>query len=287
MSPRDERRQPSPAGAYRSTRRNYLRRTLELGATGSVVATAGCLDAFEPSSTGRVGTPIREGTSGLSADEFDAYVERVEERYDDSGPRGAEKSDRDRDLAFRRAWTKQLHITENGRPYEGDEDNLLVTSDNAAVLYEIPDKVDENGNQHFLILFWSAARVPEWKRGGDVLDGTPVFRRIQAGIELEAYTEELLVYFPDAEYERDSIPISLPTPGTFEGQSSYPLHQGTVAPVNSETRVGEEGRYALRWSGKYDRQQAIVGVCEARWHPDETFSFNWAVEITGGRSHLL
>lgn len=269
------------------TRRSYLRRTLELSATGPLVATAGCLDVFEPSSTGRGDTPIREGSSGISADEFATYVKQMQGRYGDSGPWGTKRNEIDHGLSFRRAWTNQLHITENGKPYQGDKDNLLVISDNAAVLYEIPDKVDENGNQHFVILLWSVAHVPDWKRNGGILDGTPVFRQIQTGIQLESYTEDLLMYFPDEKYERDSVPLTLPAPDMSGFQSSYPLYQGKIEPVSSETHVGQEGEYTFRWSGKYDQQQAIIGVCETRWHPDETFSFNWEVEITGGRSHLF
>jgi hypothetical protein len=287
MCTRDERRQPTTNDSPLSTRREYLRRTLQFGAAGSFVGTAGCLDTFEPSSTGRASTPIREETSGMPADEFETYVVRMAERYGDNGPWGTDGSDVGRDLSFRRAWAKQLHITENGQPYQGDEDNLLLASDNALALYEIPDKIGENGDQHFLFLFWSVARVPEWKRGGGLLDGTPVFRRIQTGIHLESYTEELLVYAPDRRYERESVPLALPTPDATGVQSSYPLHKGTIEPVSAKTRVGEEGSYALRWDGKYSQRQAVMGVCEARWHPDETFSFNWEVELTGGRSHLL
>ncbi|MFC7081815.1 hypothetical protein [Halorussus caseinilyticus] len=288
MVPRDERSRSSSQSSheYRSTRRNYLRRAAQLGATGSLVATAGCLDALESSSVGHATTPIQEGTSGLAAEEFDEYVGRMQERYGDSGPYGTAGRKIGQTLDFRRAWTKQLHVTENGQPYGGEKDNLLVAADNALVLYEIPDKVDENGNQHFLILLWSAGRVPEWKRGGNVLDGTPVFRRLQTGVELDVHTEDLLLYSPSSRHDSSSVPFSSPSPNTPEFESSYPLRGGSVEPVASETRVGEEGQYAIRWSGEVSETQAVIGVCEARWRPDETFSFVWDAEIEGGKSRL-
>lgn len=103
-----------------------------------------------------------------------------------------------------------MHITEDGNPYRGGPDDLLVTSDDVAALYEVPGKVDENGKQHFMVLLRSAARIPDEKRGGGPVEGTPVVSRIQPGIELEKFTEELLSYFPSRPRNGDAVPVVLP-----------------------------------------------------------------------------
>ncbi len=268
------------------TRRNCLRRGVELGSVGCALSTAGCLDSLGGSSVGSSTSRISEQEgSELSPDEFEAYVGDMQDRYGDGGPWGSGGADLDSKLSYRGAWTQQVHITEDGNPYQGDPDNLLVTSDNAVTLYEISGKVDTNGKQNFVVLLWSAARIPDEKRGGGPIEGTPVVNRIQPGIELEKFTEELLGYFPSKRRDGDTVPVAFPPP--VSSDSSYPLHQGKVEPVAAETRVGEEGRYALEWSGEYDRRQTVIGVAEVRWDPEETYSFTWDVELAGGRSRLL
>ena len=268
-----------------TTRRHYLRRCVELGSVGCALSTAGCLDLLGGSSV-RAGTSRISEQAGpeLSADEFESYVGDMRDRYGDGGPWGSGGADLDDRLSYRGAWMQQMHITEDGNPYQGDPDNLLVTSDNIAALYEISGMVDRNGKQHFAVLLWSAARIPDEKRGGGPIEGTPVVSRIQPGIELKKFTEELLQYFPYQPQTGDSVPVALP-PISFD--SSYPLHQGKIEPVTTETRVGEEGRYSLEWTGEYDRQQSVIGTAEVRWDPKESYSFTWSVELAGGRSRLL
>jgi len=267
------------------TRRSYLRRGVELGSVGCALSTAGCLDSLGGSSVGAATSRISEQEGPeLSADEFETYVEDMRDRYGDGGPWGSGGADLDDGLSYRGAWTLQVHITEDGRPYQGDPDNLLITSDNVAALYEISGKVDENGKQIFVVLLWSAARIPDEKRGGGPIEGTPVVNRIQPGIELKKFTEELLQYFPSEPQNGDAVPVILPLGASFD--SSYPLHQGKVGPA-AGNRVGEEGRYAVEWTGEYDRQQSVIGVAEVRWAPKETYRFTWSVELEGGRSRLL
>lgn len=270
----------------RTTRRTYLRRGVELGTTGSIVLTAGCLDSLQPSSVGVSGTSIREQDgSDLSADELETFVGEMRDRYDDSGPWGSAAADPGDELAYRGAWTTNAYITEDGDPYNGNPDNLLAASDHLAVLYEIPDKVDENGKQHFVILLWSGARIPEEKRGGGPIEGTPVISRVRTGIELDVFTEELLSYYPSKRRSGDTAPVIFPASVSYD--SSYPLNGGKVEPVAGDTRVGEEGKFTIEWSGKYDDRQAVVGVCETRWDTEEEYSFTWDVELEGGRSRLL
>jgi hypothetical protein len=268
-----------------TTRRDYLRRGVELGSVGCALSTTGCLDSLGGSSVGAGTSRIseQEGTE-LSADEFETYVGDMRDRYGDGGPWGSGGADLDDGLSYRGAWTQQVHITEDGNAYQGDSDNLLVTSDNVAALYEITGKVDVNGKQNFVVLLWSAARIPDEKRGGGPIEGTPVVSRIQPGIELKKFTEELLGYFPNKPRNGDAVPVILPLPVSFD--SSYPLHQGKIEP-GTETRVGEEGRYAVEWTGEYDRQQSVIGTAEVRWDPKETYNFTWTVRLQGGRSRLL
>ena len=232
------------------TRRSYLRRGVELGSVGCALSTAGCLDSLGGSNVGAgtLGISEQDGPE-LSADEFETYVEDMRDRYGDGGPWGSGGADLDDELSYRGAWTQQVHITEDGTPYQGDPGNLLVTSDNVAALYEISGKVDENGMQNFVVLLWSAARIPDEKRGGGPIEGTPVVSRIQPGIELNKFTEELLLYFPSETRNGGIAPVAFPLPVSFD--SSYPLHQGKVEPA-AESRVGEEGRYAVEWTGEYD-----------------------------------
>ena len=268
------------------TRRSYLRRGVELGSIGCALSTAGCLDSLGGSSV-RFGSSRISEQKGpeLSADEFETYVGDMRDRYGDGGPWGSGGADLDDGLSYRGAWTQQVHVTEDGNPYQGDPDNLLVTSDNVAALYEISGKVDDDGKQHFVVLLWSAARIPDEKRGGGPIEGTPVVGRIQPGIELNKFTEELLLYSPSQPQNGDAVPVTLPLGASFD--SSYPLHQGKIEPVTTKSRVGEEGRYAVEWTGEYDRQQSVIGTVEARWDPGVTYSFNWDVELEGGRSRLL
>lgn len=265
------------------TRRSYLRRGVELGSVGCALSTAGCLDSLGGSSVGLSTSRISEqaGTE-LSADEFGAYVENMRDRYGDGGPWGSGGADLDDSLSYRGAWTQQVHITEDGRPYRGDPDNLLITSNNVAALYEMSGMVEEDGKQIFTMLLWSAARIPDEKRGGGPIEGTPVVSRIQPGIELDKFTEELGSYQPSQTHSGDDVPIMLPGPG----DSSYPLHQGKIEPV-AKSRVGEEGRYAVEWTGEYDRQQSVIGTAEVRWNPEVTYSLTWTVKLEGGRSRLL
>ena len=268
------------------TRRSYLRRGVELGSIGCALSTAGCLDSLGGSSVGAGTSRISEQEgSELSADEFETYVGDMRDRYGDGGPWGSGGADLDDGLSYRGAWTQRVHVTEDGNPYQGDPDNLLVTSDNAAVLYEISGMVDEDGKQNFVVLLWSAARIPDEKRGGGPIEGTPVVNRIQPGIELKKFTEEMLLYFPSKRQNGDTVPVVLPPGASFD--SSYPLHQGKIEPVAAKTRVGEEGVHAVEWTGEYDRQQSVIGVAEVRWDPEVTYSFNWSVELEGGRSRLL
>ena len=268
------------------TRRSYLRRGVELGSVGCALSTAGCLDSLGGSSVGAGSSRIGEQDGPeLSADEFETYVENMRDRYGDGGPWGSGGADLDDGLSYRGAWTQQVHITEDGTEYQGDPDNLLVTSDNVAALYEISGEVDEEGKQNFAILLWSAARIPDEKRGGGPIEGTPVVNRIQPGIELKKFTEELLQYSPSEPQNGDAVPVILPLGASSD--SSYSLHQGKVGPVTTKSRVGEEGRYTVEWTGEYDRQQSVIGTAEVRWDPEVTYSFTWDVRLEGGRSRLL
>ena len=266
------------------TRRSYLRRGVELGSVGCALSTAGCLDSLGGSSVGAgtLGISEQDGPD-LSADEFETYVEDMRDRYGDGGPWGSGGADLDDRLSYRGAWTQQVHITEDGRPYRGDPDNLLITSNNVAALYEISGMVEEDGKQIFTMLLWSAARIPDEKRGGGPIEGTPVVSRIQPGIELKKFTEELLLFFPVQPQNGDAVPVIL-LGVSFD--SSYPLHQGKIEPV-AKSRVGEEGRYAVEWTGEYDRQQSVIGTAEVRWNPEVTYSLTWTVKLEGGRSRLL
>ena len=268
------------------TRRSYLRRGVELGSVGCALSTAGCLDSLGGSNVGAgtLGISEQDGPE-LSADEFETYVEDMRDRYGDGGPWGSGGADLDDGLSYRGAWTLQVHITEDGNYYQGDPDNLLITSDNVAALYEISGKVDDNGKQIFAILLWSAARIPDEKRGGGPIEGTPVVSRIQLGIELNKFTEELLLYSPSQPQNGDAVPVTFPLGASSD--SSYPLHQGKVEPVTTKSRVGKEGRYAVEWTGEYDRQQSVIGTAEVRWDPEVTYSFTWDVRLEGGRSRLL
>ena len=63
--------------------------------------------------------------------------------------------------------------------------------------------------------------------------------------------------------------------------SSYPPHQGKIEPA-VESRVGEEGRYAVEWTGEYDRQRSVIDAAEVRWDPEVTYSFTWDVRWGAG-----
>lgn len=271
--------------APKLSRRHLLKTGL---ATATMASTTGCLGLFQSSSVNNTLTSIREDEdTGLSESEYREFVTKMHAEYGEDGPWGAAGPAPDHGLSYRGAWTAKNHLTENGKPYQGDEENLVATAENLLVLLEIPGKIDENGNQHYLVWLWSLGYVPAWKRGGGLLDDTPVVTRIQPQFELSTSPESLMAYAPADRATESPVRTGIPSPSASGFETTYPLYQGDLSVVAEKTAVGNRGQFAIAWNGKQPTRQAVIAAAEVRWNPDATYAFSWNTTLQGSRSRLV
>lgn len=261
-------------------RRGFLRRALATAAVGGLVTTAGCASELRPAARTVDASVVGSDVESLSAAEFEQYADRMRDRYGESGVWGIAGEPADDDLSYVGAWTKQVRLA------DGEDGAPLAAADNALALFEIPDKIDEDGNQYFAAWLWSAARPAEPSDDGP-FRATPVLRALGAGASLTRGSQDVLAYSPSRTFETSPVAVARPSPFDESDPATFPLQQGTVAVVPAETRVGGAGSYAVEWTGKYDGVQSVNAVFETRWQPDESYSFEWDVSVEAGRSGLV
>lgn len=270
--------------ARSTNRREFLRRTVATAGVTGLASTAGCFGRLRPTSATADGSVVTADSESLSAAELDRYVAEMHERYGENGVWGTAGKQFEHGLSYRGAWTKRVRLFRDGKRSGGDE-AAIATSDNALVLFEIPDKVDENGKRHFAVWLWSGARPNDESSEEGLLGRSPVLRSLESGFSLDDRAQDALAYSPSRTFETSPVTVARPSP--FEGIDDVPPPAGN-RPRRSGTHPRRSGGgYAIAWTGKYDRFQSVAGVCETRWHPDTPLSLTWEVSITGGHSGLV
>ena len=108
---------------------------------------------------------ITPDTPGLSEKEFDAYVEKMKQKYGDAGVFGIEPNIEPNvsikcehpgncaNLHYINAWTKHLEVKD-------DSGTVLASSDNSVALYKL-DITDELGRENYYYWQWSSAQNRE------------------------------------------------------------------------------------------------------------------------------
>lgn len=277
----------SPGSTERaSTRRRFLRHVAGISSLGVLSSTAGCLNAIQSAQIVSAGNPIMEGVSPMTQEEFDAYVTKMQDRYAKSGVWGRAQSEPNHALTFVGAWSTTTHLTEDGKPYNGKEKNLLAAADSVAVLYRIPHKVSEIGRQHYQFWLWIAGRIPTKAKDDGLFSGKPVLNQLDVGIDLTRVSDDMLIYDPVNDISKSPVTVQSSSPNVEGPKATFPLYDGTIGVIPEKTRVGARGQYAARWTGSYDDSQSLNATCEVSWPGKRDFGFTHIAQLSANRSFL-
>lgn len=243
----------------RLSRRDALR------AGGGLLAGAGAAGCVERRVTRRE-TRVRDSTTwvltpdvgaALDREAFQTYVGEREDDYGDSGVWGLDGEPAD---GFETAYVGRLGIPQDGAgessldPGSLELDSPLLVADAAVAVYQV-----DGAYRYWL---WLAA------------DGTA--DRLARDVEVSVLSTRLsfrngsLADGAQVSGTGDEASASLGAPP----QGSFPLAEATTD-VEATVESGENGSYAVEWSGSVAGAQSINGVCvEQR---SGQYDFRWSV----------
>lgn len=233
------------------SRRDVLRVGGALAATAGL---AGCIEERVTRRETRVTntnswtlSPANDGVA-LDAQSFENYVERMADRYGDSGVwgLGTERPD-----SFETAYVQRYAIT---RSTPGSPTNSDFSLDPESVEPEAPVLIGdaciagyEVGDGRYRYWLWVAADPTDDRLARDVR-----LRTLSTGIRLRngALTDAASPTVTDGEA---SVGLGSPPSGTF------PARGGSF---DTTTVRGTEGVYSAEWDGDLEAIQSVAGVCE-------------------------
>lgn len=199
----------------------------------------------------------------LARQAFENYTERMESKYGDSGVWGLDSEDAEN---FETAYVQRLAIaretpgdpggTETSLdPDDVDPDAPLLVSNACVAIYTLGD-----GRRRYWL--WAAADATEGRLVRDIeMSDIAAGIRLRDGVLVDAAE-------PSVDGEEATVGLGTAPAGTF------PLRDGTL----QSTRItGEEGVYAIEWSGELEGIQSVNGVCEEETTGD--YRFFWDTSL--------
>lgn len=256
---------------------------------GAVFVPAGYAEAVFSAGTAQETLRIAPGTSGMSEEEFTAYVEQMEQKYGaeassalrlhilDETQGSSPKSGAAPNIQYLSAWNGTLEV-------KNDDGVVLAGSDNALVLYAL-DLTDEQGWSHYYWWQWGAAQNHEDTWIGDDSN----LRNFWSRVQFENSTSDLMIYAPDSDMYGTENTVTLRFGFQFSEldchtiNQNFMLHQGKIRPKPGECRVGSAGKFAVDWVGNYEGTQSICGICEERRRDCAGSAVLWTYSLTAGQ----
>lgn len=257
-----------------------LSRRDALRAGGAVVATAGVAGCIEERVTNRE-TRVRDGTTwalnpSVGADRgqeaFEEYVASMADRYGDSGVWGMDGEPAD---GFEGAYVQRLALPRQSaydptgnhsslEPDEVDPDAPMLFADACVAVFDIGD----DRHRYWL---WVAADGDDSRLVEDV-SVSVLGLRVDVREGLLADAAQLTGTSGEAQ-----VTLGTPPSGTF------PLQEETAS-LNSSSQMGEDGFYAVDWSGEVEGVQSINAVCEEERSGEHDFRWSIAAGYTYERT---
>lgn len=247
------------------SRRDVLRAGGALLATASV---AGCIEerVTQRETFGRdtsAWTLSPATGNALDAQEFENYVERMTDRYGDSGVWGLSA---DRPDTFDTAYVQRYAVTRAtpGSPTTSESSLAPETIEpEAPVLFADASIARyEAGNDRYRYWLWIASDPTDGRLVRDVsLTELSNGIRLKRGAIGDAST-------PSTDDGEASVGLESPPSGTF------PLRGGSV---DTTSVRGAEGTYVTEWTGELDDRQSVNGVCEVDREGD--FELFWTISL--------
>ncbi|MFO7925814.1 MAG: twin-arginine translocation signal domain-containing protein [Halobacteriota archaeon] len=248
------------------SRRDLLR------ASGALLATAGVAGCIEERVTRRETRSTDTNTWTLSPDDedvaldiqsFENYVERMTDRYDDSGVWGLEA---ERPESFDVAYVQRYAITREtpGNPTNSefslvpetvDPEAPVLIGDSCLTRYDL-------GDGRYRYWLWVAADPTDGRLVRDVnLTRISTGVRLRNGILTDAAT-------PSASNGEASVGLGTPPSGRF------PVRGGSI---DTTSVLEETGLYTVDWRGDIEASQSANGVCEVE--RDGEYGLFWTMGL--------
>lgn len=260
-----------PPYSRRTLLRSVGRGAVGALATGSLAATAGCLDGLTESisrgseSGGSTDSPDRD------RDAFADFVVAVDATFGDHGVWGPAPGGTVGDLPFVGAWTDHR---------EARGDGFGVDYDVALALYEI-DAGGESDRNRAAGWLWCGAR-PVVTDGGR----QPRATALEAGIALDG--GEMGPYDPAMDFGPDDSPVTIgpPAPDAAGPKAQLRVPAGRVRVVPDRTSVGADGGFRVGWAGINPDPLSVAGTFVAQWPADDALSFTLGAHVEASRGVL-
>lgn len=263
------------------------RKVLQLFGGAASVFTAGCFRWLTRNAADSRERTLSESSPEHSKASFEAYTERMRERYGEQGVWGIEKSGTGRtgpdtkQLSFVGAWNGEWTLRKGAT--EGDGENggqLRIPVDYAVALYRVRGRTDEQGRPVHRLWLWTAAKPKQ----SDAGYGSTTLGGLSIGVAPNG-SGALGPYAPETQLKSDNAPvqISLSSPEVPTALQSIPA--GRIRPTPN-TATGSNGRFAVEWSGAYGPTISVAGVCEIRRSPEREYEFTLTSEANGTQGTL-
>lgn len=257
-----------------------LSRRDALRAGGALLATGGVAGCIEERVTNRE-IRVRDSTTwalnpGIGADldreAFDQYAGSMADRYGDGGVWGLDGEPGD---SFERAYVQRLALPQQSSadptgshsslvPEEVDPDAPMLFADACVTVHDL----DEDRYRYWL---WVAADGNDNRLVRDVSVAVLGLRiDLRAGVLADAAQLS-------GTSGESQVTLGSPPSGTF------PLADGTQS-LDSIDRMGEDGFYAVDWTGDVDGVQSVNAVCEEERTGEHDFLWTIAAGYTYERT---
>lgn len=261
--------------------RSYSRRKVLLAVgTAGTTGVTGCLNWLTRSSSDSRELSISGVDSGHTANEFRAYVDRMRDRYGPHGVWGVrngkneQTADASEQLTFVGAWSNQWVLGTSA-----EDEGIHVPIDVAGVLYRVAD--EQQRKQSHRLWLWSGA-IPTQPDDGV---GSTTLTTLSVGVNLKHTV--LDSYSPTTSIGPDDAPIRIGLDDDLrQPQAHRRLPAGRIQPNPKMTSTGQNGAFALDWSGGYGDTISVAGVCELRRQPDRDYELTVTSDASASQGTL-
>lgn len=240
-------------------------------ATGSLAATAGCLDGLTESISRGSESGGSTDSPDHDRDAFAAFVADMDSTYGDHGVWGPAADGTVGDLSFVGAWTDHR---------EARGDGFGVVYDLALALFRL-DPVADSGQTRAAGWLWCGARPVVTDDGRQ-----PRATALEAGIGLDG--GEMGPYDPATDYGPDESPVTIgpPAPDASGPKAQLRIPAGRVRVVPDRTSVGADGGFRVGWAGINQNPLSVAGAFVAQWPADGSLSFTLGTHVEASRGVL-
>ncbi|KZN24978.1 hypothetical protein A4G99_00040 [Haladaptatus sp. R4] len=208
----------------------------------------------------------------MSKHELNSFVSKKINSYGNSGVWGTAQTEPDHGLEYVGSWDASKPFGDNS-----DKKKANALLDGVVILYRIPDKVSENGNQHYQ--FWLWAGVGPSKAEQSAKSDIPSFDNLEAQINFKDKSYKMGAYSPGRSFASGPVSVSAQSPDVTDLAAKFPLNKGHVK-FDPDSKVGSGGMYGVQWDGNYAGTQSINATCEASWPTDQKPKFDWTLRLS-------